>query len=135
MNKPAWLTRLLSIGGVLETAAGLGLVLDPARAASTLLHSSLDGPGVVLGRIGGGGLLSLGISCWCARNTPLAPASLGVSWGLLAYNIVACATLARAGAALAGGGLLALSASVLHGALGAALLGALLGRSQAAADP
>jgi len=125
-NRPQWLACLLSLGGVLEAVAGLGLLVDPAGAASVLLQSSLDLAGVVMARIGGGGLLSLGIACWCARKTPLATASLGVSWGFFAYNAVTCLTLAWAASAVASGGLLTVAASLLHGVLGAALLRALL---------
>jgi hypothetical protein len=128
MNNAVWLARILSIGGVLETGVGLGLLAAPSALASLLLRSPLAGPGVVFARVAGGGLLSLGIACWCARETPLAPAGLGVSWAFLMYNLVACVTLARARPALASGGLPALGASALHGVLGAALLGALLAR-------
>jgi hypothetical protein len=128
MNKTVWLSRLLGLGGVLETVAGLGLLVDPAGGASTLFGASLDGPGMAIGRIGGGGLLALGIACWLARKTPEAPASVGVAWAYLAYNVVTCITLACASVALGGGSLPALGASVLHGVVGAALLGALLGR-------
>jgi len=130
MNKPVWLARLLSLGGVLEIIAGLGLLVDPAGGALALLGASMEGPGVAIGRIGGGGLLSLGIACWLARKTPSAPASVGVARAYLAYNVVTCVTLAWASVALGGGSLPALGASVLHGALGAAVLGALLGRGQ-----
>ena len=130
MTKPVLLARLLSLGGVLETVAGLGLLVDPAGGASALFGSSMEGPGVAIGRIGGGGLLSLGIACWLARKTPTAPASVGVAWAYLAYNVVTCVTLAWASVALGGGSLPALGASVLHGVLGAAVLGALLGRGQ-----
>ena len=94
----------------------------------------MEGAGIALGRIGGGALLSLGIACWMARKTPMAPASVGVALGYLAYNVVACATLAWAGAGLAVGSLPTYGAAVLHGLLGAALLAALLGRDRAAAD-
>jgi hypothetical protein len=134
MNKAVWLARLLSVGSVLETVAGLGLLVDPSGAALVLLRSSLEMPGVVIGRIGGGGLLSLGIACWFARKTPTAPASLGVSWGFLAYNVVASVTLAWAGVALGHDALPAFGASVLHGVLGAAVLGGLLGRGQASKE-
>ena len=133
--KRVWLTRLLVIAGVLETAVALGLLVDPTGVASILLQARLEAPGQVIGRIAGGGLLALGIACWCARNTPLEPASLGVAWALLAYNIVACVTLAGAGTAIAGGGLTALGAAVLHGLFGAALLGTLLQRGQTSAGP
>ena len=128
MNKPVWLARLLSVGGVLETVSGLGLLLDPAGGASALFGSSMEGAGVAIGRIGGGGLLSLGIACWLARKTPTSPASVGVAWAYLAYNVVTCVTLAWASVALGGGSLPALGGAVLHGVLGAAMLGALLGR-------
>ena len=128
MTKPVLLSRLLGLGGVLETVAGLGLLVDPAGGASALFGSSMEGPGVAIGRIGGGGLLSLGIACWLARKTPTAPASVGVAWAYLVYNLLTCVTLAWASVALVGGSLPALGASVLHGALGAAVLGALLGR-------
>jgi len=133
MNKPVWLARLLSIGGVLETVSGLGLLLDPAGGASALFGSSMEGAGLAIGRIGGGGLLALGIACWLARKTPMSPASVGVAWAYLAYNAVTCVTLAWASVALGGGSLPALGGSVLHGLLGAAMLSALPGRGQASA--
>src|SRR5512137_2716604 len=128
MNRPIYLERLLGLGGILETVAGLGLLVDPAGGASALFGSSIEEPGLAIGRIGGGGLLALGIACWLARKTPTAPASVGVAWAYLVYNVVACVTLAWAGLALGGGSLPALGAAVLHGALGAALVAALRGR-------
>ena len=128
MTRPVWLALLLSIAGVLETVVALGLLVDPPGVAAILLQTKLDAPGDVISRIAGGGLLALGIACWCARKTPLAPASLGVAWALLSYNVVACVTRGWAGTAMASGGLPALGASVLHGLFGAALLGTLLRR-------
>jgi hypothetical protein len=133
MNKPVWLARLLSLGGVLETVSGLGLLIDPAGGASALFGAPVEGAGVAIGRIGGAGLLSLGIACWLARKTPMAPASVGVAWAYLAYNVVACVTLAWAGVTLPDNSLPAQGAAVLHGVLGAAMLAALLGRGQASA--
>jgi len=98
-----------------------------------LFGSSMEGVGVAIGRIGGGGLLSLGIACWVARKTPMSPASIGVAWAYLVYNVVACVTLVWASVALGGGSAPALGASVLHGVLGTAILVALLGRDQASA--
>ena len=132
MNRPVWLSRLLGVGGVLETVAGLGLLADPAGGAMALFGSSIEGPAIAIARIGGGGLLALGIACWLARKTPEAPASVGVGWAYLAYNVVTCVTLAYASVAPGDGSLPAVGAAVLHGAVGAALLGALLGRRPAA---
>jgi hypothetical protein len=135
MNGPAWLARLLGLGGVLEVATGLALVADPAGGALALFGSPMEGAGVAIGRIGGGALLSLGIACWLARSTPTAPASVGVAWGYLAYNAVTCATLAWATVALGVGSPPLFGALVLHGLLGAALLGALIGRRRTPAGP
>jgi hypothetical protein len=129
MNKSAWLSRLLGIAGILESVTAIALIVDPSGVASILLQSSLEDPGKIVGRIAGGGLLSLGIACWCARKSPMAPASRGVGWGLLAYNLVASVTLAFAGTTMESGGFLALSAAVLHGLFSAALLAILIGEN------
>lgn len=126
MSRPVWLARLLGIAAVLETVVALGLLVDSPGVASVLLRSELGAPGEVIGRIAGGGLLSLGIACWYARITPSAPASLGVAWALFAYNVVACVTLAWAGAAMASGAGVASGAAIMHGLFGAVLLGVLL---------
>jgi apolipoprotein N-acyltransferase len=90
----------------------------------------MEGPGIAIGRIGGGGLLSLGIACWLARKTPTAPASVGVGWAYFVYNVFTCATLVWGSITIGGGSLPGLGASVLHGVLGVAVLIALLGRGQ-----
>ena len=133
MSHPVWLARLLTIGSVLETAAGLGLLVDPAGGASALLGSPMEGSALAIGRIGGAGLLSLGIACGFARRTPTAPASVGVAWGYLAYNVATCATLGWAIVALESASAPTLGAAILHGVLAAAVLAALLGRGQAGA--
>ncbi len=132
MNRSVWIARLLGIGAVLESAMALVLLIDPAIAASLLVQSEGEAPGQLFGRIAGAGLLSLGIACWGARNTPLAPAGLGVAWAFVTYNLVACVTLVWAGVALASSALLAVAAAVLHGLVGMLLLVALLGRGEAA---
>ena len=68
LNKPVWRARLLGFGGVLETLTGLGLLLDPAGGTLLFFGSSVEGAGLAIGRIGGGGLLSLGIACWLATQ-------------------------------------------------------------------
>ena len=134
MNRSVWLGRILSIGGVLETGVGLALLVDPPAVAFLLLRAPLEGPGVVVARLAGGGLLALGIACVYARGTPSTPAGLGVSRAFLAYNLVACAVLAMARPPFPGG-LVALGASVLHGLLAAALITALFGTDRAPTRP
>jgi hypothetical protein len=135
MNRSVLLARILGLGGALEAGVGLLLLACPSALAWLLLRSPLEGAGPVVARLGGGGLLALGIACWCARGTPLTPAGLGVARGFLAYNLVACVTLAVARPPLSSGGLLALGASVLHGLLAAALIAAFVGRAQPPARP
>ena len=125
MNADKWLSRLLGIGAILEIPVGLGLLAVPSPLASLLLGAPLSGSALVVARIGGGGLLALGIACWFARSTPTAPASLGVAGALLTYNVVACITLALAPPDQ-GSRALVLGAAVLHGLLAAGLLGALV---------
>ena len=134
MNRSVWLGRILSIGGVLETGVGLALLVDPPAVAFLLLRAPLEGPGVVVARLAGGGLLALGIACVYARGTPSTPAGLGVSRAFLAYNLVACAVLAMARPPFPGG-LVALGASVLHGLLAAALITALFETDRAPTRP
>ena len=125
MKAAAWLKTLLSIGSVLEILAGLGLLITPSLLASLLLGSSLPVTGLVLARLGGGGLLALGVACGYARATPIARVSLGVAAALLIYNIIACVTLALAQPVSTHPTLL-LGASALHGLLAVGLLAALV---------
>jgi hypothetical protein len=125
MKAAAWLVTLLSIGAVLETLAGLGLLITPSLLVSLLLGSPLPVTGLVLARLAGGGLLALGIACGYARATPIARVSLGVAAALLTYNIVACVTLALAQPVSTHPTLL-LGASALHGLLAVGLLAALV---------
>ncbi len=130
MASPRLLGHLLTAGAVLETPAGLGLIVVPSALAQILLGAPLSGPGVAVARIGGGGLLALGIACWFARGTPSTPAGLGVARAFLAYNLVACGVLFAAYPPLPSGAA-ALGAAILHGVLAAVLLIALFGSGRA----
>jgi len=99
-----------------------------------LLRAPLDGTGLVIARLAGGGLLAVGLACWSARRTPTTAAGLGVCRGFLAYNVVACAVLIRAYPPLPGG-LAALGAGILHGVIAAALLAALYDPGRPNAGP
>jgi hypothetical protein len=130
MTTSVLLGRMLAAGAVLEAAAGLGLLLAPSTLAELLLREPLAGAGPMIARLGGGGLLALGIACWFARRTPSTAAGLGVARGLLAYNLVACGVLSVAYPPLPSG-LAALGVAILHGLLAIALLAALFAPREA----
>ena len=125
MNATVWLSRLLAIGAVLEIPVGLGLLIIPSPLSMLLLGAPLSGIGLIVARLGGGGLLALGIACWFARSTPTAQAGFGVAAALLTYNVIACVTLVLVPPGLGSGALL-LGVAVLHGLLAAGLLGVLI---------
>ena len=130
MAAPALLGRLLTAGAVLETPVGLGLLVAPSTLAEILLGVPLSGPGLAVARLGGGGLVALGIACWFARGTPSTPAGLGVARAFLVYNLVASGVLFAAYPPLPRGAA-ALGAAILHGVLATVLLIALFGSGRA----
>jgi hypothetical protein len=84
---------LLIVTALLETTTGLTLMLSPTLVAALLLGRSLDAPvALVVGRVGGAALLSLGVACWLAweegpgrvvRNMRLTPFGPGIVLGLV----------------------------------------------------
>jgi hypothetical protein len=70
-----------------------------------------------VGRIGGAGLLAIGVACWFARGDRGSCAQHGLSWGMLIYNVCACAMLAYFGSMLPTIGLVLWPAVILHAAM------------------
>lgn len=122
MAAQLWRSRLLSLGALVETLAGLGLLIDPAGGAALLLGASLDTSARVIARLGGGALLALGIACWSARPIPCTSASRGTALALMFYNAVAAVMLVWARVALAISTPSLLTAAVFHGLFAMALL-------------
>jgi hypothetical protein len=112
-------TRTLLIATALvETPTGVMLLVSPALVAAFLLGASLDAPAaLVVARMAGAALLSLGGACWLARDDGPSRARRGLVAAMLLYNAVAVAILASAGAGARLVGILTWPAVVLHAAL------------------
>lgn len=79
--------KLITVAAAIEVAAGLILAVTPSLVARLVLNADLNSAGEALGRVGGFGLLGLGVACWVqsasvSRNT-------AVVRGLLTYNVLA----------------------------------------------
>src|SRR4029453_11898994 len=109
--------NLFIVTALAETATGLMLLVSPTLVVAFLLGASLEAPAaLVVARMAGAALLSLGCACWLARNDGPNRAVGGTVAAMLLYNSVAVAVLANAGA---GGlvGVLTWPAAALHAAL------------------
>jgi hypothetical protein len=110
---------LLIVKSVVECLAGLALALFPSMPVSLLLGSPPNGAvGIVVCRIGGTALLTMGIACWWARNDSQSRAATGLIVAMLVYDVtvVVILILARFAARLSGIGLW--PAVALHSGLG-----------------
>jgi hypothetical protein len=89
--------RLLVVSAVVEAGTGLGVLLAPSVLAQTLLGGPLEGPvALTVARVGGAGLLALGIACWLSRHEGRALVA-----AMLFYNVAAVAILGYAAVGLA----------------------------------
>ena len=110
--------KLLIVTALIEAATGLMLLVTPQLVVTFLLGASLDAPAaLVVARIAGAALLSLGCACWLARDDGPNRAVPGLVAAMLLYNSVAVAVLANAGAGARLAGVLTWPVIALHAAL------------------
>jgi hypothetical protein len=106
------------VTAVAESTTGLALLGLPLLVASLLLGASLDTPAaLVVARVTGAALLSLGVACWLARHDEQSRAARGLIAALLLYNSAVAAVLVHAGARLGLFGVGLWPTAVLHAAL------------------
>lgn len=106
--------RLLTIAAAIECLAGLALILTPGIVTSLLLGAAADSVGLMIGRVGGVGLLSLGIACWGARTDTGGAAQTGTLRAITLYNAGAGLLLVVFAATGKAVGLVVWSAGILH---------------------
>jgi hypothetical protein len=110
--------KLLIVTTLIEAPIGLMLLVAPPLVAGLLLGASLDAPAfLIVGRMAGAALLSLGVACWLARDDGPSLALRGLIPAILLYNCAAVVVLAHAGAVVGLVGVLMWPAVALHAAL------------------
>jgi hypothetical protein len=113
-------TALMTVTAFVETATGLLLLIWPALLFALLFGWRQVTPeALLIGRLAGAGVISIGVACWPARRDTHSPGQLGVLAGVLTYNVLAALLLAFAGAGLKMAGVLLWPAVVYHSALAA----------------
>jgi len=106
---------LLIVTALVEAPIGVMLLVSPAPVVALLLGVSLEAPAaLVVARIAGAALISLGGACWLARNDGPNRAVGGIVSAMLLYNCAAGAVLAHAAAGVRLVGVLMWPAVALH---------------------
>ncbi len=97
--------NLLIAMAAIEVGAGVALLVSPSWMVPLLVGGMFDTlAGVVVGRIAGTALLTLGVACWLARNDGTSRAAIGLVIAMFLYNVgvVTILSLARIELALDG---------------------------------
>jgi hypothetical protein len=106
---------LYSVTAVIELGAGLALLCYPSATVALLVGAPLEGaPALTAARVGGAGLLALGVACWLARGDTHSQAGRGLIAAMLLYNVAAVVVLAFAGIGFGLYGVALWPAVVLH---------------------
>jgi len=112
---------LVNFAAAIEALTGLAMLVVPALVIGMLLGDGLGQTGVVVTRVLGIALLSVGVAGWeshgqCMRLAPRA--------GLCVYNVGVAIVFLTIGIADEMHGMLLWPAALLHAAIGAAMLAA-----------
>jgi hypothetical protein len=77
---------LVKVSAAIEAAIGVALIVNPGLVVEILLGVGVSGAGIAVGRVGGFGLLSLGLVCWPNGDD----VNVRASWVLFLYDLLAC---------------------------------------------
>ena len=87
----------------------------PSATVTLLVGVPLEAPApLTVARVGGAGLLALGVACWFARGDTQSRAARGLVGAMLLYNVPAVAVLAFADVGFGLHGVALWPAVVLH---------------------
>ena len=90
--------RIFQVTALIESMTGLIFLISPSWLVLILLRTSIDSTiDLLLGRIAGAGLLSIGIACWLTHKDEESIAAKGLVAAILLYNIIATILLAYVG--------------------------------------
>ena len=118
MRTAYWSRSVLGVAAAVEAVTGLVAILFPQVLIRLLFNAEVVGAGIVIGRLAGIALISLGLGCWMGRQA----ASCG--WALaamLTYNALVTIYLTLVGVGAEFVGVLLWPAAALHAALTALL--------------
>lgn len=105
---------MLGIAAAVEAVTGLLLIVVPHLLAKLLLGAEVTGVAVVIGRVAGIALLSLGVGCWFGRQEATGGWALAA---MLLYNVLVTLYLAWVGLGAEFVSVLLWPAVVVHAAL------------------
>lgn len=108
---------LLIVTALIEIGTGLALLVAPSLSVEFLLGEGLSSPqALVVARVAGVALISVGVACWLGRNADRRAQS-GLIAGMLIYNLAVPILLLHGWIASALQGLGLWPASILHAVL------------------
>jgi hypothetical protein len=122
------MNRLLTITATIETGTGFALLVMPTAVVRLLLAAPLEtAAAITLGRVGGAGLLALGIACRLARGDAHSRAARGLVAAMVLYNFGVAVILGAAGIRSQPVGIALWPAVMLHAAMTVWCIASLLG--------
>jgi hypothetical protein len=112
------MTALYTLTALVELGAGLALLTFPSETAVLVFGAPLELPvALTVARVGGSGLIALGVACWFARVDAQSRVASGLIAAMLFYNFAAVVVLAHAGLGLHLQGVALWPAAILHAAM------------------
>jgi len=118
--------RLFTLAAVVECLASLAFFVAPGATIAALFGAEPHHGALMIGRLAGVALLSLGIACWGARADPGGAARTGTLRAITLYNAGAGVLLVGFAATGQAGGLAPWGVGILHLGIASAFAAALL---------